>query len=98
MYLRKEKYTNRIFHNMLKEYSLLKSSPLTKLKWTKMMSVADEYAFHNDCLFSGIDEVISTNIQDAQGLLKKKLERVRKALERKEREKDVILKEGPLMG
>ena len=46
-------------------------------------------------MFSGIDEVISTNIQDAQGLLKRKLERVRKALERKEREKDVILKEGP---
>ena len=47
----------------------------------------DEYAFYNDCLFSGIDEVISTNIQDAQGLLKRKLERVRKALERKERDK-----------
>ena len=56
---------------------------------------ADEYAFHNDCLYSGIDEVISSNIQDAQDLLKRKLERVRKALERKEREKDVILKEGP---
>ena len=56
---------------------------------------ADEYAFHNVCLFSGINEVISTNIQDAQGLLKRKIERVRKALERKEREKDVILKEGP---
>ena len=56
---------------------------------------ADEYAFHNDCLFSGIDEVISLNIQDAQDLLKRKPERVRKSLERKEREKDVILKEGP---
>ena len=55
---------------------------------------SDEYAFHNDFLFSGIDEVISTNIQDVQGLLKRKLERARKALERKEREKDVILKEG----
>ena len=56
---------------------------------------ADEYAFHNDCLLSGVDEVISTNIQDAQAYLKRKLERVRKALERKEREKDVLLKEGP---
>ena len=56
---------------------------------------ADEYAFHNDCLFSGVDEVISTNIQEAHDLLRRKLERVRKVLERKEREKDVILKEGP---
>ena len=56
---------------------------------------ADEYAFHNDCLFNGIDEVISPTIQAAQDLLKRKLERVRKSLERKEREKDVILKEGP---
>ena len=56
---------------------------------------ADEYAFHNDYLFNGIDEVISPTIQAAQDLLKRKLERVRKALERKEREKDVILKEGP---
>ena len=46
---------------------------------------ADEYAFHNDCLYSGIDEVISSNIQDAQDLLKRKLERVRKALERKKK-------------
>ena len=56
---------------------------------------ADEYAFHNDCLFNGIDEVISPTIQEYQDLLKRKLERIRKALERKEREKDVILKEGP---
>ena len=42
-----------------------------------------------------IDEVISPTIQAAQDLLKRKLERVRKALERKEKEKDVILKEGP---
>ena len=54
----------------------------------------DEYAFHNDCLFNRIEEVISRTIQTAQDLLKKKLERVRKSLERKEREKDVILKEG----
>ena len=53
----------------------------------------DEYAFHNDCLFNGIDEVISPTIQASQDLLKRKLERVRKALERKEREKDMILKE-----
>ena len=39
--------------------SLWKSSPLTKLKWTKRMSFADEYAFHNDCLFSGVDKVLS---------------------------------------
>ena len=57
---------------------------------------ADEYAFHDDCLLSGVEEIITKNIQDAQDLLKRKLERVRKALERKEREKDVILKEGPL--
>ena len=57
---------------------------------------ADEYAFHDDCLLSGVDEIISKNIQDVQDILKRKLERVRKALERKEREKDVILKEGPL--
>ena len=56
---------------------------------------ADEYAFHNDCLFNGIDEVISPPIQAAQDLLKKKLERVRKALERKKREKYVIMKEEP---
>ena len=57
---------------------------------------ADEYAFHDDCLLSEVDEIISKNIQDAHDLQKRKLERVRKALERKEREKDVILKEGPL--
>ena len=56
---------------------------------------ADEYAFHNDCLFNGIDEVICPTIQAAQELLKRKLERVRITLERNEREKDVILKEGP---
>ena len=56
---------------------------------------ADKYAFHNDYLFNGIDEVISLTIQVAQDLLKRKLERVRKALERKVRKKDVILKEGP---
>ena len=32
----------------------------------------DEYAFHNDCLFNGIDEVISPTIQEAQDLLKEK--------------------------
>ena len=56
---------------------------------------AGEYAFHNDCLLNGVDEIITTDIQDAQNLLKRKLERVRKALERKEREKDVMLKEEP---
>ena len=59
---------------------------------------ADEYAFHNDCLLNGIDEIITPNIQEAQDLLKRKLERVRKALERKEREKDVMLKEGLELG
>ena len=48
---------------------------------------ANEYAFHNDYLFSGVDEVITSNIQEAQDLLRRKLERVRKALERKERER-----------
>ena len=32
----------------------------------------DEYAFHNDCLFNRIDEVISPTIQTAQDLLKRK--------------------------
>ena len=49
---------------------------------------ADEFAFHNDCLFNGVDEIITPNLQEAQDLLKRKLERVRKALERKEREKE----------
>ena len=44
---------------------------------------ADEYAFHNDCLFNGIDEVITPTIQEAHDLLKRTLERVRKALEKK---------------
>ena len=56
---------------------------------------ADEYAFHNDCLLNGVDEIISPTIQEAQELLKSKLERVRKALQRKEKEKDVMLKVGP---
>ena len=56
---------------------------------------AGEYAFHNDYLLNGVDEVITYDIQEAQNLLKRKLERVRKAIERKEREKDVMLKEGP---
>ena len=51
--------------------------------------------FHNDCLFNGVDEIITPNLQEAQNLLKRKLERVKKALERKEREKDILLKEGP---
>ena len=40
---------------------------------------ADEYAFHDDYLLSGVEEIISKNIQDAHDLLKRKLERVRKA-------------------
>ena len=57
---------------------------------------ADEYAFHDDCLLSEVKEIISKDIQVTQDLMKRKLERVRKALERREREKYVILKEGPL--
>ena len=57
---------------------------------------ADEYAFHDDCLLSGVKEIITKDIRIAHDLLKRKPERVRKALERREREKDVILKEGPL--
>ena len=57
---------------------------------------ADEYAFHNDYLLSGVKEIITTDIQVTQAFLKRKLERVRKTIERREREKDVILKEGPL--
>ena len=47
---------------------------------------ADEYAFHNDYLYNEIDEIISTTIQEAHDLVKRKLEKVRKALE-KERER-----------
>ena len=57
---------------------------------------ADEYAFHDDCLLTGVKEIIAKYIQVTQDLMKRKLERVRKALERREREKDVVLKEGPL--
>ena len=44
----------------------------------------DEFAFHNECLFNGVDKIITLNLQEAQNLLKRKLEKVRKALERKE--------------
>ena len=57
---------------------------------------ADEYAFHDDCLLTGVKEIITKDIRVAQDMLKRKQERVRKALERREREKDVVLKEGPL--
>ena len=57
---------------------------------------ADEYAFHDDCLLTGVKEIIAKDIQVTQDLMKRKLERVRKALERREREKDVVVKEGPL--
>ena len=57
---------------------------------------ADEYAFHDDCLLPGVKEIITKDIRVALDLLKRKQERVRKALERREREKDVVLKEGPL--
>ena len=57
---------------------------------------ADEYAFHDDCLLTGVKEIITKDIRVAQAMLKRKQERVRKALERREREKDVVLKEGPL--
>ena len=56
---------------------------------------ANEYAFHNDYLLNDVDEIISPTIQEAQELLKRKIERVRKSLETKEREKEVMLKEGP---
>ena len=55
----------------------------------------DEYAFYSDCLFNGVDKIITPNFQEAQYLLNRKLERVKKALERKERQKDVLLKQGP---
>ena len=59
---------------------------------------AGEYAFHHYCLLVGVDEVITTDFTLAQDLLKRKLERVRKALERKQREKDILIKEGPVVG
>ena len=57
---------------------------------------ADEYAFHDDCLLTGVKEIITADIRVAQALLRRKLERVKKAIERRERQKDVILKEVPL--
>ena len=57
---------------------------------------ADEYAFHDDCLLIGVKEIITADIRVAQDLLKRKLERVKRAIERRERQKDVIKKEGPL--
>ena len=57
---------------------------------------ADEYAFHDDCLLTGVQEIITADIRVAQDLLKRKLERVKRAIERRERQKDVIKKEGPL--
>ena len=56
---------------------------------------AAEYAFHDDCLLVGVDEVITTDYRVALKLLKRKLGRVRKTLECKEREKDILIKEGP---
>ena len=34
---------------------------------------AGEYAFHNDCLLNGVEEIITTDIQEAQNVLKRKL-------------------------
>ena len=56
---------------------------------------ADEFAFHNNCLLNGVDEIITSNHQEAQNFLKRMMERVKKALEKKEREKDIFVKEGP---
>ena len=42
---------------------------------------AGEYAFHDDCLLNGVEEIITSHFQEAHNLLKRKLERVRKALE-----------------
>ena len=55
----------------------------------------DEYDFHNDCLLNGVDEIITPNIQEAQNLLQRKLVTVKKAFERKEKERDILRKEGP---
>ena len=41
------------------------------------------------------NEAITTDFQEAQNLLKRKMEKVRKSVERKEKERDVMLKEGP---
>ena len=57
---------------------------------------ADEYAFHDDCLLTGVQEIITADIRVAQDLLRRKLERVKRAIDRRERQKDVIKKEGPL--
>ena len=59
---------------------------------------AGEYAFHNDCLLNGVEEIITTDIQEAQNLLKRKLERVRKALERRESRERCVTKRRARMG
>ena len=76
----------------------MKSSPLTKLKWTKRMSFADEYAFHDDCLLSGVKEIIAKDIQVTQELMKRKLERVRKALEKKRKRERCNLERRTILG
>ena len=43
----------------------------------------EEFAFHNDYLFNGVDEIITPNLQEDEDLLKRNLVRVKKALERK---------------
>ena len=87
-----------MFPSMLKEYSLLKSSPLTKLKWTKMMSLLTSIHFTMTACLVELKKLISSNIQDAQGLLKRKIERVRKVLRKKRKGEECDYERGTTMG
>ena len=60
------------------------------------MSLRMSMLFMMTAFITGVKEIITKDIRIAQDMLKRKQERVRKALERREREKDVVLKEGPL--
>ena len=77
-----------MFQNMLMRVFTTEEFTADEAQVDEEDEFADEYAFHDDCLLSGVQEIITTNIQVTHDLLKQKLERVRKSLERKEREKD----------
>ena len=44
---------------------------------------SNEFEFHSDFLLNGVDEIITLKLHEAQDLLRRKLVRVKKALERK---------------
>ena len=48
---------------------------------------ADEYAFHDDCLLTGVKEIITKDIRVAQAMLKRKQERVKESPRKKRKRK-----------